>query len=67
MWMLEINFENEESIIFRGDEQDIPLTIAIRYYNLFVKEAGGTAVYRRKKDENPVPLDKKILQIVGNN
>lgn len=65
MWKLEIIFSDEEVVTFKGPEYDIPLTVAIRYYDLFVKEAGGIAVYRQKDDDNPILLSEKLLQMVN--
>lgn len=64
MWRLEINFPDDEVVMFQGPEYDIPLIDAIRYYDLFVKEAGGIAVYRQKDDDNPILLSEKLLQMV---
>lgn len=66
VWKLEIGFKDEETVTFRGSEPDIPLTVAIRYYDLFVKEAEGNAVYMQTADSAPVLLADKILQLVEN-
>ena len=64
MWELKIIFDNEETTIIRGEESDIPLTSAVRYYDLFVKDAGGKAFYRQDIGNSPVLLTDKILQLV---
>lgn len=65
MWKLVINFDDDETVTFRGEEPDIPLTIAIRYYDLFVKEAEGKAVVFQGKNTIPMFLADKILQLAG--
>lgn len=61
MWEIEIEFEKDEMMTIRGEENEISLLEAIRYYDMFV-ETGGT-VYYRNNDEI-IALPDKILYLL---
>lgn len=64
MWEIGISFEDssEHEIIIRGEENDIPLWTALKYYNLFL-ECEGKAEYRQNTGETFIPLERKILML----
>lgn len=62
MWEIEIEFEKDEMMTIRGEENDISLLEAIRYYDMFVET--GRTVYYRNNDEF-IPLPDKILYLLN--
>lgn len=62
MWEIMIEFDDEETIHFRGDAASISLWDALRLYNLFAKEAGGKASYMDEKHLK-MPLERKINEL----
>ena len=65
MWEIKVTFDSieEDEIIIRGEEQDIPLWTALKYYNLFVGEAKGQAVYCRSMGHPYVGLEEKLREL----
>ena len=60
MWEVVVEFDQEETMRLTGEEKEIPLLVAIRYYNLFVKEAEGSAIYKDKEFPDYIKLEEKI-------
>lgn len=50
---------------YKADMYGKTVVLVPPQYDLFVKEAGGIAVYRQKDDDNPLLLSEKLLQIVN--
>ena len=69
MWEVEICFDDHETVICRGEEEEIPIWTALKYYNLFVKIAGGHALYWQdhKNKNKEVGLEDKILGLSKDN
>lgn len=71
MWKIFIDYPDKSKLALTGKHKDIPLRLAVKYYNDYVSGRKRKAVYQQypKKDFEPIGLFEKIeqLQMEGEN
>lgn len=65
MWKIFIDYPDKSKLTLTGKHKDIPLRLAMKYYNDYATNAMCKAVYQRypKKDYAAVGLLEKIEQL----
>lgn len=66
MWKIFIEYGDKSKVILTGKHPDIPLSLAVKYFNDYVAGRQCTAVYQQypKKNYKPVDLYKKIEELM---
>lgn len=64
MWKIFFEYSDKSKCTFTGKHKDIPLELAVKYYNQYGVRA-SKAIYQRypKKDCEPIDLYEKIEQL----
>ena len=65
MWKIFIKYDDKSEITLTGKHKDIPLRLAVKYYQLYVSGKRCKAVYQRypKKNYEPMSLFDKIDEL----
>lgn len=65
MWKIFIDYPDKSKVTLTGKHKDIPLRLAIKYYNDYATDRVGKAVYQQypKKDFEAIGLFEKIEQL----
>lgn len=70
MWKIFIEYPDKSKLTLTGKHKDIPLRLAVKYYNDYAADRICKTVYQQypKKDFEPMGLFEKIeqLQMEGN-
>lgn len=65
MWKIFIEYTDKSKLTLTGKHRDIPLQLAVKYYNQYAADRVCKAVYQRypKKDFEAIGLFEKIEQL----
>ena len=65
MWKIFIDYPDKSNLTLTGEHKDIPLRLAVKYYNQYAADRICETTYQRypKKDFEPIGLFEKIEQL----
>lgn len=67
MWKIKVEYEDKSKLILTGKHKDIPLKLALKYYNEYISGRRCKAIYQQypKKDQEDIDLFDKIRNLGG--
>lgn len=65
MWKIKVEYEDKSKLILTGKHKDIPLKLALKYYNEYISGRRCKAIYQQypKKDQEDIDLFDKIRNL----